>query len=55
MVIRKDEWDLGIDGGVCGGVGSMAFCDKVCGCVLSSPVTRVSQFDETAREGIYGD
>ena len=40
MVIRKDEWDLGIDGG--GGVGSMAFCDKVCGCVLSSPVTSQS-------------
>ena len=38
-----------------GGEVSMAFCDKMCGCVLSLPVTRVSQFDETPREGIYGD
>lgn len=51
MVIRKDEWALGIDGGE----GSMAFYDKMCGCVLSLPVTRVSQFDETLTEGIYGD
>lgn len=43
MVIRKDEWDLGMDGGGGGwGVGSVAFCDKVCGCVLSSPVTSQS-------------